>query len=193
MNKLSYGLLSFLTIEPMTGYDLTSRINAYWKSTHSAIYPLLSELEEKGYVFWELLVQHGKPDKKIYNLTQLGYEELEKWLVDKASDPVNRDEIILKLFCIKRMNEEIAFKVFDEFENKCLKRIKKFEDYISNYRNKFPEGEKGDVASVFGSYIVVQRSLNHALMDLEWCKWVRELYSNEKLDFLMKDFKMIGD
>jgi len=76
----------------MTGYELTSKINRFWRSTHSAIYPLLSELEENKYVEFILKKQDGKPDKKIYNLTVQGMEFLNKWFISETSAPVVKDE-----------------------------------------------------------------------------------------------------
>jgi len=86
INKLSYGLLGLLSTQPMTGYDLTQKINSFWRSTHSAIYPLLSELEENGYVEYRFEKKNGKPDKKIYNLTETGKRLLHDWFMADAGD-----------------------------------------------------------------------------------------------------------
>ena len=148
MNKLSYGLLSLLSTEPMTGYDLTLKINKFWRSTHSAIYPLLSEMEEKGYVKSTFEKQSGKPDKKIYKLTDQGKELLHDWFMAETSDEVIRAEMRLKLYCIKCMDTDAAEKLFNEFEKKYRSKIEDYKIYLEKMKRKSFENSE-DVPATF--------------------------------------------
>ena len=192
MNKLSYGLLSLLSTEPMTGYDLTSKINRFWRSTHSAIYPLLSELEENKYVEFILKKQDGKPDKKIYNLTVHGKEFLHKWFTSETSDAVVRDEMTLKLYCIQYMDAEAVEKLLNELESRYKKKIEEYKISIENIKLKFYENSKAVHPSSFGAYILTQRILNETILDLKWCDWVRNVYNNNYFNFLDQNFKDEG-
>jgi PadR family transcriptional regulator AphA len=189
MNKLSYGLLSLLSTEPMTGYDLTLKINRFWRSTHSAIYPLLSELEENKYVEFILKKQDGKPDKKIYNLTVLGKEFLHEWFISETSDAVVRDEMTLKLYCIQYMDTKAVEKLLNELETRYKKKIEDYKSSIEKIRLKFCENSEALPSSSFGAYILTQRVLNEAILDLEWCDWVRSVYNNNDCNFLDQNFK----
>ncbi|MBZ9685590.1 PadR family transcriptional regulator [Clostridium estertheticum] len=190
MNKLSYGLLSLLSTEPMTGYDLTSKINKFWRSTHSAIYPLLSELEENKYVEFILKKQDGKPDKKIYNLTVQGKEFLRKWFISETSDAVVRDEMTLKLYCIQYMDTEAVEKLLNELETRYKKKIEVYKNSIEKIRLKFSENSRG--VPPFGAYVLTQRILNEAILDLKWCDWIRDVYKNNYCNFLDQNFKDEG-
>lgn len=188
MNKLSYGLISLLSIKPMTGYDLTMRINRFWRSTHSAIYPLLSELQQKGYIEVTLEKQNGKLDKKIYNLTIQGKEILHGWFISQTSDEVIRDEMTLKLYCIKCMDTDAAEKLLSEIEIRYKNQVEEYKTYIEKMRIDHLKN-LGDVPlSLFGAYMLTQRALNKAVLDLEWCKWVRNMYEIGDLSFLNEDF-----
>jgi DNA-binding PadR family transcriptional regulator len=188
MNKLSYGLLSLLSTEPMTGYDLTTKINRFWRSTHSAIYPLLSELEEKELIALTLVKQSGKPDKKIYNLTSQGKSALHQWFISDTDDAVVRDEMTLKLYCIKCMDADAAEKLLDELEEKYIKRIDHYKGSIEKLRLMASDTLKNSSSSLFGGYILTQRVLNEALLGLKWCHWVKKIYKLEDLSFLDVDF-----
>lgn len=185
INKLSYGLLGLLSTQPMTGYDLTQKINSFWRSTHSAIYPLLSELEENGYVEYRFEKQNGKPDKKIYNLTETGKSLIHDWFMADAGDAVVRDEMILKLYCLKAVDSEAAKKVLDDYEGRCRRKITEYENHIAKVKLRAIEQEEKDTSSLFGSYILTQRSLNEALLNLKWCEWVRKLY--EEAEYTLPD------
>lgn len=181
VNKLSYGLLSLLSTEPMTGYDLTMKLNKFWRSTHSAIYPLLSELEEKGLVQLTLIEQSGKPDKKIYNLTVEGERLLHDWFTSETAEEVVRDEMILKLYCIKCMDTASAEKLLNELETRYTKKIEERTNSVETIKLKFQENHESASSLLFGAYILNQRALSEAVLNLRWCEWARNLY--EKKDF----------
>lgn len=188
MNKLSYGLLSLLSVEPATGYDLTMRINRFWRSTHSAIYPLLSELEQKGYIELTLERQSGKPDRKIYYLTVQGKKLLHDWFISKTNDEVIRDEMTLKLYCIKCMDDAAAEQLFNEIETRYQAKIEQYKKYIETMKLKSLENSEDVPPSLFGGYMLTQRALHKAMLDLEWCEWMRKMYQSKDLGFLKEDF-----
>ncbi|GFZ30814.1 hypothetical protein CSC2_13400 [Clostridium zeae] len=188
MNKLSYGLLSLLSTEPMTGYDLTTKINRFWRSTHSAIYPLLSELEEKELIALTLVNQNGKPDKKIYNLTTQGKSVLQDWFLSDTDEAVVRDEMTLKLYCIKCMDTDAGEKLLDELEIKYKKKIDHYKGSIEKLKLMSSDTLKNTSSSLFGGYILTQRALNDAILGLKWCHWVKKVYKLEDFSFLDEDF-----
>ncbi|HWT77110.1 MAG TPA: PadR family transcriptional regulator [Mobilitalea sp.] len=188
MNKLSYGLLSLLSTEPMTGYDLTLKINLFWRSTHSAIYPLLSELEEEGIIELTLIKQNGKPDKKLYHLTKKGEELLYQWVTSETSDAVVRDEMTLKLYCLKCMNMDAADKLLGELETKYKRKVEKYRNAIDKLKSRSEEYSEDIPPSLFGAYILTQKALNEALLGQKWCEWVRDLYAKKDISFLTEDF-----
>lgn len=189
MNKLSYGLLSLLSTKPMTGYDLTLRINKFWRSTHSAIYPLLAELEEEGYVEFELIKQLDKPDKKIYKLTDKGMELLRQWFISEASQPVVRDEMSFKLSCMQVMDDELVEGLLDKIEARYKEKLEVYKKVLSELSLKSSDNRETAFLESFGTYVLVQRVMNEALLGIEWCTWVRSIYKNKELQFLNQNFK----
>ena len=67
-------LLGLLTIEPMSGYDLGQAIRTsvgfFWNESYGQIYPNLKKLAAEGFVTAKTERQKGKPDKRIYSITQ---------------------------------------------------------------------------------------------------------------------------
>jgi len=189
MNKLSYGLISLLSTKPMTGYDLTLRINRFWQSTHSAIYPLLSELEEKGYVKFEEKKQFDKPDKKIYSLTDKGMELLGEWFISETSPPVVRDEMSFKLSCMHLMDDDLVEKFLDEVERRYNKKLEEYKKALEVMSLKSRESLEDAFSTYFGAYVLTQRAMNEVILGLEWCKWVRSIYKNKQFQLINQNFK----
>jgi PadR family transcriptional regulator, regulatory protein AphA len=178
MNTLSYGLLSFLTQSSFSGYDLMLKIQPYWPAKHSQIYPLLANLEKEEYVRYEHVAQSDKPDKKVYSLTEKGTLALKEWLTEPASDPVTRDELMLKAYCLPLVEPEIARKLFigrlEHYQNK----MRSFEDKIGQLqdRGELKVSEIPACSSpLFGPYILLHKAISNCRSNIEWCEWVLRL------------------
>lgn len=181
MNTLSYGLLGFLSNESMSGYDLMLKMNLFWHTRHSHIYPLLAKLEEDGYVEFTLVKQNGKPDKKVYTPTKLGIQAVKEWLEKVTPEPVNKDEMMLKTYCLHILGKDQAKKLIKEREEmyhnkfislqKRIEDLKKQADGILNTTN----------SSYFGRFIILNKLLSDAKSGIEWCQWVYGLYDTDNI------------
>ena len=189
MNKLSYGLLSFLSTEPQTGYDLMLRLNHFWHTTHSAIYPLLAELEEKEYVNYTLIEQIGKPDKKLYRITEQGRKVLKKWITSPTDAAVIKDEMHLKLFCIEVLDQETIEKLLAEMENRYAKELNCYMQALEKLKKVMNENRKSFSSPKMGSYILLQKRIGETKLGMEWCHWIQSLYKEGRhTPFFDNDF-----
>src|SRR6476469_3268741 len=80
MNSLGYAILSTLGRKPCSGYQLVGYLEVLWPAKHSQIYPLLTKMEKSGFLEFEHIEQQGKPDKKVYSITEKGRSVLKKWV-----------------------------------------------------------------------------------------------------------------
>ena len=109
--SLKYTLLGFLSYGPQTGYDLKKHMDNstqfFWHATLSQIYPTLKKLAQEGLAEATVIPQEGKPDKKIYLITEAGRTMLMDWLaepIDKLSP--TKDPALLKLFFSGLLDKE---------------------------------------------------------------------------------------
>jgi DNA-binding PadR family transcriptional regulator len=81
---LPHAILVSLSEQPGSGYELAHRfdrsIGYFWAATHQQIYKTLRAMEDDGWVHVDVVAQHGKPDKKIYDVTDGGRDELARWI-----------------------------------------------------------------------------------------------------------------
>lgn len=102
-NKSLFALLGILSLGPQSGYEIKQLIEEslahFWQEGYGQIYPNLKKLVEKGLATVRTEHQDGKPDKKIYTLTDAGKQELNAWLKTPIEAlPKEKHEILLKLF-----------------------------------------------------------------------------------------------
>lgn len=177
MNKLSYGLLSLIAVTPCTGYDLTQRIQLFWNANHSQIYPLLAQLEEKGYTRFEHVPQNDKPDKKIYTITEEGKEVVRQWIAEPTDEPVVRDEFALKVFSLWLVDRPAVMSLLEEKVAILEKKIAGLVKHQEELRKaKRPDRDIYDMDSpIFGPYILIEKSIATKETEVAWCRRIMRM------------------
>jgi DNA-binding PadR family transcriptional regulator len=100
---LRNALLGFLSYKPMSGYDLENWINHstgfFWHARLSQIYTTLKKLEEESMVVSHIETQEGRPDRRVYTITDAGLAELHAWVSEPLMEtsPL-KDDLLLRLF-----------------------------------------------------------------------------------------------
>ena len=64
----------------------------------SQIYRELQNLKDKGFAKVNEIEQTGKPNKKVYSITESGREELMEWLTDYDDIKFPNFPVLMKLF-----------------------------------------------------------------------------------------------
>ena len=106
--SLRYAILGFLSMRPMSGYDIKRQFNEsvrhFWSADQAAIYRTLADLETNALVAHERVEQQTRPDRKVYHITQEGITSFDAWLTLPAPPVVRREPLLLKLFFASRMS-----------------------------------------------------------------------------------------
>lgn len=183
LNTLAYGLLSILSQSSFSGYDLMLRTQPFWPAKHSQIYPLLACLEQDGYVSYEHVAQSDKPDKKVYSLTDRGRDALREWLSEPAADPVTRDELMLKTYCLSYTDPRGARRLYEERLSYYRKRLQHHEERVAylKERGDFPaDGSPPPFDSPrFGAYLLMEKAVRSTRANVEWTEWALRLLPSE--------------
>ncbi|NYE50762.1 DNA-binding PadR family transcriptional regulator [Spinactinospora alkalitolerans] len=101
--KLEYALLGLLSRRPYSGYDLSKWLETEGrflrdKAHHSQIYRLLGRMVRDGWVEFDVDPREGRPDAKVYRLTDLGRTALLDWAKEeyRPSSRFQRSEFLLR-------------------------------------------------------------------------------------------------
>lgn len=99
---LAHAILAALIGHPCSGYDLAKQFDGsvgfFWKASHQQIYRELAKLDSQGWIASELVPQSGRPDKKLYSVTQLGQKELLEWIAQPSEPTASKEDILVKIF-----------------------------------------------------------------------------------------------
>lgn len=107
---LSHAIMTALVDEELSGYELTKRFEVslgfFWQASHQQIYRTLKQLLTSGYVSLREVAQSGKPDKKLYQLTELGRNTLLDWVDGTEPAWQTRDELFVKLYNLGQAHDD---------------------------------------------------------------------------------------
>ena len=86
---LPHAILVALCEQSGSGYELAHRfdrsIGYFWAATHQQIYRTLRVMEDDGWVHVTHVTQQGRPDKKVYTVSEAGRGELARWIAEPLS------------------------------------------------------------------------------------------------------------
>lgn len=102
-SRTKYIILGMLTIQDMSGYEITKAIKSstqfFWSESPGQIYPTLAQCVKEALVFCnDEASGKNQRAKKTYTITEKGREMLAFWLEYAPQPDVIRNELLLKLF-----------------------------------------------------------------------------------------------
>jgi DNA-binding PadR family transcriptional regulator len=117
--SLAHAILGFLQQEQMTGYDLKiSCFDQYiahlWPADQAQIYRTLDKLVEQGWITCTVEIQHDRPNRKVYSVTEAGKAELIRWLQCHQPLPTVREPLLVQLFFAAQLPNEAIIQLLEQ-------------------------------------------------------------------------------
>lgn len=172
--SLPHVILTVLSTRDATGYDITKEfsysIGYFWKASHQQVYRELNKMAQNGLVTCVLQPQEGKPDRKIYSITDLGRQALGEWFEQPTSTPTVRDEFSAKLMAC-------AIEPAAPFLEQVSSLINESKQTI-NYYKEIEATQYGDPAKLDQQAKLERLTLRRNLILREaWVAWAEEVQS----------------
>lgn len=166
---LSHAILSALTDRPCSGYDLAKQFDGsvgfFWHASHQQIYRELTKLEQQGLVTAEAIAQAGKPDKKIYCVTESGKTALKEWIAQPSKCAPTKDDLLVKLFVGYLVPSATIRATLEHERAQHMATLEAYQDIEQKY---FAEPHAMPVAAQF-QYITLRNGMHYETSWLTWC------------------------
>ncbi|OYN98606.1 PadR family transcriptional regulator [Enemella evansiae] len=116
--SLRYALLSLLTGQPKTGYEIgkafESSVGHVWHAADSQIYPELRRMEADGLLDCTAQAK-GRTTRKVYAVSAAGKRALRDWLAEPDRPVRSRDPQYLRAAYLDWTTPEAARAQFEEY------------------------------------------------------------------------------
>ena len=170
--SLKHAIMVLLETEAGSGYDLLKRfkqrLGFFWQASHQQIYQQLKVMHQAGLIACTLEAQQGKPDRKIYTMTDMGHKELLIWLNEACKPQKINDSLLVKLYGGHLLDNAVLIeemKQHKEQHNKALHIMLEIEQQYQTLDNN----ERKDLVLPF---LTLRRGI---LGEQAWLAWAEEV------------------
>lgn len=177
--SLKHGLLGFLSGQEMSGYDLeklfSSSVGYFWSAQISQVYRDLHAMEKSGWVQSNSIVQTGRPNKKIFRITDAGNKELENWLIsyNVENDMDIRVGILMRMFFAAKRPKEETIAILERHRMNCRKAL----DKLINVNHEIEQCNEPQIEMLY-SKSTLSYGEKYYQMQIEWStETIEKLYS----------------
>ena len=170
---MKFLFLALLSKAPTHGYDLLQTYQTLFEAVlpplnAGQIYTTLSRLERDGLVRNHAVEQEGKPDKRVYELTENGRQALMGWFAEPLSGPRIKDNFYLKLVSAKTSMLINPRQLIEEQRGQYLQSLHDLNNLALQ-----PE-----VSTDLSKLLLIRGAILHLNADLEWLELCEEIFDD---------------
>ncbi|ALV31836.1 PadR family transcriptional regulator [Streptomyces sp. CdTB01] len=159
-----------------SGYDLAKGFEAsvanFWMATPQQLYRELERMESEGLVSARVVHQERRPNKRLFSLTEAGYEVLREYVLDAPAKPLAiRDELMVRVQCVDIADAEAV----DAVRAAVAERVERATAKLARYerlRERLLDGRDEDEffarAERIGPYLTLLGGLALERANVQW-------------------------
>lgn len=131
-------ILAILQFGEATGYEIKKQstegaFSYFVDISFGSIYPALSRLEALGFVTARTELQDGKPDKKIYSITESGRQEFRDTLKQPVLADKFKSEFLLVAMCAELTSKQAIADAINKQLNDIEQTLQVFTDVSGDF------------------------------------------------------------
>jgi DNA-binding PadR family transcriptional regulator len=175
-NYTKYVILGMLSTGPMTGYEIRKYVKELfsyvWDISYGQIYPMLSRLAREGLATMSVESSARGPERKVYEITARGKEDLQKWLVGPETKEY---ELLLKMCFGSQMDPRLIVEKLDAYRRKRDEEI----DLMVRFLEEFGDGQAyGRNAPYYR--MITELGLAYFREEKAWCSKSIDMLKDKK-------------
>jgi DNA-binding PadR family transcriptional regulator len=151
-------LLALLASGPAHGYELKQALEQRFGAVlpplnAGQIYTTLARLQRDGLVDDDAVAQNGRPNKRVYRLTDEGRAELRDWIADSTPATRLKDDFFIKLVLARAAGIADPLELIDRQRSAYLQALRDLDDITA-----------GDETAA----LLIEGAALHLEADLKW-------------------------
>ena len=140
--SLETGILGFLSIKPMSGYDIKKLFNIsaayFWPADQAQVYRTLKRMQKRGYIELKERQKGETVDKKIYAITDYGREAyLASIMSSSVGDFILREPASLQIFFSGALSKDEQLRLIDAQLESNRALLREIEEHFAENKAMF--------------------------------------------------------
>jgi PadR family transcriptional regulator AphA len=169
--SLKHAILVLLEAESSTGYDLMRKfkegVGYFWNAKHQQVYQQLKKLNDEGLINYSVREQSGKPDKKIYSISEQGQQELSTWINSPVKPSKTNDALLVKLYAGHLGSKDGILDELTRHQESHTKTL----DYLLKLEQTYQGLPPSQQQKYLYPYLTLRRGI---LGEQAWLNWAQE-------------------
>jgi len=177
---LEHAILVSLAERSASGYELGRRFDAsighFWSATHQQIYKVLGRMADAGLVAVQEVEQEGRPDKKVYAITDDGRAELRRWTAEPTPPERLRSTFAVKLRALPFGDRDA---ILADVRRQRDHHREKLAYYTESAARFYPDPTALDDDAIAG-WLVLSGGIRTEQGAIDWCDDILQTLGEER-------------
>ena len=169
-------VLAALVEGESSGYDLAKSFDAsvanFWMATPQQLYRELDRLAEQGLIQARVVQQERRPNKRMYSLTEAGYDAIQQFTSRAPKPSVIRDELAVKVMAVDVGNAQAVREFTVERLQWATAKLQRYERMRTRMLDGLGEDEYLAKAKRVGPYLTLMRGISFEQENIRWAERV---------------------
>ncbi|MFI7616910.1 PadR family transcriptional regulator [Nonomuraea terrae] len=140
---LKHAVLAALLGGEYSGYQLTKifdvGVSNFWYAAPQQLYAELTRLEADGLITGREVVQKGRPNKRVFTVTDAGLGELTAFAAAPAKPLLIRDDLVVKVHAVDRLDPAPVIAQLRERAREAAAKLDLFGQILARLRGDLDE------------------------------------------------------
>ncbi|NUT09643.1 MAG: PadR family transcriptional regulator [Nonomuraea sp.] len=170
---LRHAVLAALLDGEYSGYQLTKifdvGVSNFWYAAPQQLYAELTKLESDGLVTGREVVQRGRPNKRVFKVTQAGLDELGAFAAAPAKPLLLRDDLAVKVHAADQLDPAPLVAQLLERAQEAAAKLAFFESTLLRLRGDLDEATFLREGERVGPYLSCLAGCRLERQMRDWC------------------------
>jgi len=170
--SLRDAVLAALLEGEASGYDLAKGFDAsvanFWMATPQQLYRELDRLAEQGLIQARIVHQDRRPNKRMFSLTEAGYDAILQFTARAPKPSVIRDELAVKVMAVDAGDAQAVRDFMVERVQWAKAKLQRYERVRARMLDGHSEAEYLSQAERVGPYLTLLRGISFEKENIRW-------------------------
>ncbi|MFF3643512.1 PadR family transcriptional regulator [Streptomyces sp. NPDC002564] len=171
---LRHAVLAALLDGEYSGYQLAKGFDIgvanFWHALPQQLYAELAKLETEGFVAGREVVQEGRPNKRLFKVTDDGLAEMERFAARAAKPSFIRDDLLVKVQAVDGVAAGPVIEQLTERAAVAEAKTEVLEKLLLRLRGDVAEEDFLRTGERVGPYLTCLRGLAFERETRDWCR-----------------------
>ncbi|MBQ0894823.1 PadR family transcriptional regulator [Micromonospora sp. U56] len=171
---LRHAVLAALLDGEYSGYQLAKVFDVslanFWYAVPQQLYGELAKLEREGLIAGRKVIQHDRPNKRLFTVTDAGLAELAAFTAAPSKPTSIREDLLVMVQAVDRLDPAPVIAQLEERAVAAAAKVEIFDRMLRRLRGELDEETFLREGDRIGPYLTCLRGRRFEQENREWCE-----------------------